>query len=45
MALKLGDMLVQANLIKKEELDKALVEQKTTGARLGACLIKMGFIT
>jgi type IV pilus assembly protein PilB len=45
MALKLGDMLVQANLIKKEQLDRALAEQKSTGARLGACLIKLGFIT
>ncbi|HTY09323.1 MAG TPA: type IV-A pilus assembly ATPase PilB [Candidatus Edwardsbacteria bacterium] len=45
MAIKLGDMLVQADLIKKEQLDKALAEQKSTGARLGACLIKMGFIT
>ncbi|MDI6741008.1 MAG: type II secretion system protein GspE, partial [Candidatus Edwardsbacteria bacterium] len=45
MALKLGDMLVQADLIKKEQLDKALAEQKNTGMRVGACLIKMGFIT
>ncbi|MRR09963.1 type II secretion system protein GspE [bacterium] len=31
--------------MKKEQLDKALAEQKSTGARLGACLIKLGFIT
>jgi type IV pilus assembly protein PilB len=45
MALKLGDMLVQAGLITKEQLEKALVEQKTSGDKLGACLIKMKFIT
>ena len=45
MALKLGDMLLQAGLITKEQLEKALVEQKTSGDKLGACLIKMKFIT
>jgi len=45
MALKLGDMLLQAGLITKDQLDKALAEQKTTGDKLGACLIKMKFIT
>ncbi|MBI5806372.1 type IV-A pilus assembly ATPase PilB [candidate division TA06 bacterium] len=45
MALKLGDMLLQAGLITKEQLEKALVEQKSSGDKLGACLIKMKFIT
>lgn len=45
MALKLGDMLLQAGLITKEQLEKALAEQKTSGDKLGACLIKMKFIT
>jgi type IV pilus assembly protein PilB len=45
MALKLGDMLLQAGLITKEQLDKALAEQKNSGDKLGACLIKMKFIT
>lgn len=45
MALKLGDMLVQSKLITKEQLDKALQEQKNSGDKLGACLIKMKFIT
>lgn len=45
MAVKLGDMLVQAGLITSDQLDKALLEQKNTGAKLGSCLVKMGFIT
>ncbi len=45
MAIKLGDMLVQAGLITSDQLDKALLEQKNTGAKLGSCLVKMGFIT
>jgi type IV pilus assembly protein PilB len=45
MAIKLGDMLVQSGLITSEQLEKALLEQKNTGAKLGSCLVKMGFIT
>jgi len=45
MALKLGDMLLQAGLITKEQLEKALLEQKSSGDKLGTCLIKMKFIT
>lgn len=45
MGLKLGDMLVQASLISKDQLDKALAEQKSSGAKLGSSLIKLGFIT
>jgi len=45
MGLKLGDMLVQSGLITKDQLDKALAEQKSSGAKLGSSLIKLGFIT
>jgi type IV pilus assembly protein PilB len=45
MALKLGDMLLQSGLITKDQLEKALHEQKNSGDKLGACLIKMKFIT
>jgi type IV pilus assembly protein PilB len=45
MGLKLGDMLVQAGMINKEQLDKALAEQKNSGGKLGSSLIKLGFIT
>ena len=45
MGLKLGDMLVQSGLISKDQLDKALSEQKSSGAKLGSSLIKLGFIT
>ncbi|MBU2464081.1 MAG: Flp pilus assembly complex ATPase component TadA, partial [Candidatus Edwardsbacteria bacterium] len=45
MGLKLGDMLVQSGLISKDQLDKALAEQKSSGAKLGSSLIKLGFMT
>jgi len=45
MAMKLGDFLVQNNLITKEQLDQALIEQKNSGDKLGSCLIKLKFIS
>ncbi|HTY09322.1 MAG TPA: ATPase, T2SS/T4P/T4SS family, partial [Candidatus Edwardsbacteria bacterium] len=45
MSLKIGDMLLKAGLISGEQLDKALVEQKGSGSRLGSILVKQGFIT
>jgi type IV pilus assembly protein PilB len=45
MGLKLGDMLVQSGLITKDQLDKALAEQKSSGAKLGSSIIKLGFMT
>jgi type IV pilus assembly protein PilB len=41
---RLGDLLVREKLITREQLDKALGEQKTTGMRLGYCLVKLGFV-
>lgn len=41
---RLGELLVKANLISTEELQKALAEQKTGGGRLGYNLTKLGFL-
>ena len=41
---RLGELLVRNNLINPQQLTKALEEQKTQGGRLGASLVKLGFI-
>src|SRR5215467_16224956 len=41
---RLGDMLVREGLITREQLSKALAEQKQSGQRLGYTLVKMGFL-
>src|SRR5438128_4819386 len=41
---RIGDILVQEGLITKEQLAKALQEQKQTGMRVGYNLVKLGFI-
>jgi type IV pilus assembly protein PilB len=41
---RLGDLLIREKLITKEQLDKALQEQKSNGQRLGYNLVKMGFV-
>ena len=45
MPLKLGELLVRNKLITKEQLDKALQIQKTSGNKLGYDLVKLGFVT
>jgi len=45
MAIKLGQLLVNNNIIKEEQLDQALELQKKEGGRLGSNLIKLGFLT
>ena len=40
MALKLGEMLLKANLVTKEQLESALGQQQKTGDKLGTNLIK-----
>jgi type IV pilus assembly protein PilB len=42
---RLGDMLVKATLITKEQLQKALQQQETSGGRIGSNLVKLGFIS
>ncbi len=41
---KLGDILVREGLISLEQLKKALLEQRSSGMRLGYTLVKLGFI-
>jgi type IV pilus assembly protein PilB len=45
MALKLGELLLKAQLIKPEQLDKALAEQQAVGGKLGEILQKLGYVT
>src|SRR5579864_7516620 len=45
MSSRLGELLVKENLISADQLRQALDQQKSTGARLGSCLMKLGFIT
>jgi type IV pilus assembly protein PilB len=42
--LRLGDLLIREGLITREQLDKALNEQKQNGTRVGYNLVKLGFI-
>jgi type IV pilus assembly protein PilB len=46
-ASRLGDILVKNNLISKEQLSKALEEQKMSGgqSKLGAILVKQGVLS
>ncbi len=41
---RLGDLLIREGLITKDQLDKALQEQKSNGQRLGYNLVKLGFV-
>jgi type IV pilus assembly protein PilB len=43
--LRLGEILVDAGVLKKEQLDAALVLQKKRGIRLGQVLLQEGFIS
>ena len=45
MAIKLGQLLVNSNIIQEEQLEQALELQKKEGGRLGSNLIKLGFLT
>ncbi|BBB33167.1 type IV pilus assembly protein PilB [Thermotomaculum hydrothermale] len=45
MAKKLGDLLVEAGLITKEQLQEALEIQKKDNERLGTILVKLGYLT
>ncbi len=41
---RIGDLLLKEGLITREHLEKALVEQKLHGTRVGYNLIKLGFL-
>ena len=43
--MRLGNLLVSSGVITKEQLDKALELQKSTGQRLGDVLVQNGIIT
>lgn len=43
--LRLGELLLQQQVITQEQLDEALSEQKDTGDRLGEILLKKGYAT
>ncbi len=42
---KLGEILLEEELITKEQLEIALAESKAQGIPLGSVLVKMGFVT
>ncbi|MFH0925364.1 MAG: hypothetical protein V1872_06985 [bacterium] len=42
--LKLGELLLKAEIITKDELEFAIEEKEDTNKRLGECLIDLGFI-
>jgi type IV pilus assembly protein PilB len=42
---RLGDLLIQAEMITPDQLDAAIQEHKKTGHLLGATLVRMGFVT
>jgi type IV pilus assembly protein PilB len=43
-AERIGDLLLKEGMITKEQLDKALQEQRANGTRVGYNLVKLGFI-
>ncbi|MDD9177561.1 MULTISPECIES: GspE/PulE family protein [Aliivibrio] len=42
---RLGDLLVEENIVTEQQIEQALAAQKTTGRKLGATLIQLGFLT
>jgi type IV pilus assembly protein PilB len=44
MAVKLGEMLVKAGMIRPDQLAEALESQKANGEKLGFNLIKLGYV-
>ena len=44
MAAKLGQLLISANIISEEQLREAITLQRKEGGRLGANLIKLGYL-
>ncbi len=45
MALKLGQLLLQANIVTEEQIKEAIALQKREGGRIGTNLVKLGYIT
>ena len=44
MSVRLGELLIKANLINQDQLKEALKSQKETSAKLGESLINLGFV-
>src|SRR6185503_14530308 len=44
MAVRIGELLLKEKLITPEQLQQALNQQKANGGKLGANLVKMGFV-
>jgi MSHA biogenesis protein MshE len=42
---RLGDLLVEEGIITEQQVEEALNAQKTTGRKLGAALIELGFLS
>jgi type IV pilus assembly protein PilB len=42
--VRIGDLLIREGVITKEQLDRALQEQKQNGTRVGYNLVKLGFV-
>src|SRR5204862_1296729 len=45
MSQRLGDLLVKEKVITPEQLEQAVRMQKESGSRLGAVLVKLGFLS
>jgi FlaA1/EpsC-like NDP-sugar epimerase len=45
VATKLGQSLINANLVTEDKVQQALALQQTEGGRLGSKLVKLGYIT
>jgi type IV pilus assembly protein PilB len=43
--VRLGELLVEANILGREQLDEVLALQKTDGRRLGTLLVEAGLVT
>lgn len=44
MAVRLGTLLVSANLVTEDQIKQALAVQQKDGGRLGSTLVKLGFV-
>ncbi|MFV0576262.1 MAG: GspE/PulE family protein [Vibrio sp.] len=42
---RLGDLLVEENVITQQQLEAALIAQRSTGRKLGNTLIKLGYLS
>jgi len=45
MALKLGELLVKAQIITPQQLDKALADQRSAGGKIGEVLQRLAYVT